>query len=111
ERSLLEGLLTRGDRRIAPVIEQAWRRGARLDAWDECFKPQIWWRVVQDLDIDFAFYVHRQRPVSEILPWDHILVKMSRDWLAKEHLRSVQQLEVLQNATEDLPSPQFVGRP
>jgi len=111
DRSLLEGLLTRGDRRIAAVIEQAWRRGARLDAWDECFKPQVWWRVVNDLGVDFAFYVHRHRPLSEVLPWDHINVKAGRDWLAKEHQRSLLQLESLKHASEDIPSPQFVGRP
>ena len=108
ERSLLEGLLTRGDRRIAAVIEEAWRRGARLDAWDECFNPQLWWDVVRDLGIDFAWYVHRARPLSEVLPWDHINVKKGREWLAKDQQRSQEQLVVMANATEDIPSPKLV---
>jgi radical SAM superfamily enzyme YgiQ (UPF0313 family) len=111
ERSLLEGLLTRGDRRIAPLIEEAWRRGARLDAWDECFNPQLWWDAVRDLGIDMNFYVHRERPVNEVLPWDHVNVKKGREWLEKDHDRSLQQLDVMKNAVEDLPSPKFVVRP
>src|SRR5437899_9159341 len=43
EMSLLEGILTRGDRRVAPALEEAWRRGARLDGWRECFQPKLWW--------------------------------------------------------------------
>jgi radical SAM superfamily enzyme YgiQ (UPF0313 family) len=59
ETSILEGLLTRGDRRVAAVLEEAWRRGARLDGWRECFQPQLWWDVVRDLGIDLDFYVGR----------------------------------------------------
>jgi len=110
ERSLLEGLLTRGDRRVAPVIESAWRRGARLDAWDECFNPQIWWDAVRDLGIDMNFYVHRARPISEVLPWDHVNVKKGRVFLEKEQDRSLQQLAVMASAVEDVPTPGFVVR-
>ncbi len=110
ERSLLEGLLTRGDRRIAPVIEEAWRRGARLDAWDECFNPQLWWDTVRDLGIDVNFYVHRARPMGEILPWDHVNVKKGRVYLEKEQQRSQDQLVVMANAVEDVPTPAFVVR-
>jgi hypothetical protein len=111
ERSLLEGLLTRGDRRIAPVIEEAWRRGARLDAWDECFNPQLWWDTIRDLGIDMNFFVHRARPMGEVLPWDHVNVKKGREYLEKEQNRSLTQLNVMATATEDLPSPAFVVRP
>jgi len=95
ETSLLEGLLTRGDRRVAPVVYEAWKRGARLDAWKECFKPDIWWRTVKDLGIDFPFYVHRQRPMGELLPWDHVNVKKGRAYLEKEQERSLVQLNVM----------------
>lgn len=102
ERSLLEGILTRGDRRIAPAIEEAWRRGARLDAWDEYFSADIWWRTFDDLGIDVSFYSHRDRPTSEFLPWDHVNVKKGREYLEKEHHRSVVQLEILAGANEGL---------
>jgi radical SAM family uncharacterized protein len=110
ERSMLEGLLTRGDRRIAPVILEAYRRGARLDAWDECFRPEIWWQTLADLGVDYGFYVHRQRPVQERLPWDHVNVKKGRTYLEKEQARSVVQLGVMAKAVADEPTERFVVR-
>jgi radical SAM family uncharacterized protein len=98
ERSLLEGILTRGDRRVAVALEEAWRRGARLDAWDECFNPELWWRTFADLGIDTAWYTHRARPMDEVLPWDHINVKKGREYLEKEQARSLVQLGVMANA-------------
>jgi radical SAM family uncharacterized protein len=98
ERSLLEGILTRGDRRVAPALEEAWRRGARLDAWTEYFNPTLWWQVFDDLGIDVAWYSHRERSIEEVLPWDHILVKSGREYLAKEQSRSVVQLEAMAEA-------------
>jgi radical SAM family uncharacterized protein len=98
ETSLLEGLLTRGDRRVARVLEEAWRRGARLDGWRECFQPDLWWQTVADLGIDFAFYAQRYRPTGEVLPWDHINVKKGREYLEKEQHRSLVQLGVMAQA-------------
>ncbi|MEZ6138961.1 MAG: TIGR03960 family B12-binding radical SAM protein [Zavarzinella sp.] len=98
ETSMLEGILTRGDRRVSPLIYQAWKRGARLDAWSECFRPQIWWDAMQDLGLNFDFYVHRQRPMTELLPWDHIQVKKGRAYLEKEQDRSLIQLQVMAEA-------------
>ena len=97
--SLLEGILTRGDRRVAPALEEAWRRGARLDGWSECFQPQIWWKTFEDLGIDVEWYSHRDRPVEEVLPWDHVNVKKGRAFLEKEQNRSLVQLEVMAEAT------------
>jgi radical SAM family uncharacterized protein len=98
ECSLLEGVLTRGDRRIAPALEEAWRRGCRLDGWTECFKPDVWWQTFADLGIDTAWYSQRSRPMTEILPWDHVNVKKGREYLEKEQARSVVQLQVMANA-------------
>ena len=98
ERSLLEGILTRGDRRVADGLEEAWRRGARLDAWSEHYKPGLWWATFDDLGIDVAFYSHRERPLDEVLPWDHIHVKKGREYLAKEQSRSVVQLTAMAGA-------------
>jgi radical SAM family uncharacterized protein len=95
ETSLLEGILTRGDRRVAMALYEAWRRGARLDGWREHFRPQLWWQVFKDLNIDLDFYTHRQRPMGEKLPWDHVNVKKGRSYLEKEQDRSIQQLEVM----------------
>jgi radical SAM family uncharacterized protein len=95
ETSLLEGILTRGDRRVAVALEEAWRRGARLDAWTEHFQPRLWWDTFRDLGIDVASYTHRPRALDEVLPWDHILVKKGREYLAKEQNRSTVQLEAM----------------
>jgi radical SAM family uncharacterized protein len=98
ECSLLEGVLTRGDRRVAVALEQAWRRGCRLDGWRECFKPDVWWQTFADLGIDPAFYSQRSRPLDEVLPWDHVNVKKGREYLEKEQNRSLVQLQVMANA-------------
>ena len=98
ETSLLEGILTRGDRRVAPGLYEAWRRGARFDGWKECFKPELWWKTFRDLGIDVDFYRTRQRPVSERLPWDHVNVTQGRAYLEKEQERSVIQLRVMAEA-------------
>jgi radical SAM family uncharacterized protein len=98
ECSLLEGVLTRGDRRVAVALEEAWRRGCRLDGWRECFKPEIWWQTFADLGIDPAFYSQRSRAVDEVLPWDHVNVKKGREYLEKEQNRSLVQLQVMATA-------------
>ncbi|MBY0457175.1 MAG: radical SAM protein, partial [Gemmataceae bacterium] len=49
ETSLLEGILTRGDRRVSPGLYEAWKRGARFDGWKECFRPELWWQTFRDL--------------------------------------------------------------
>jgi radical SAM family uncharacterized protein len=99
ETSLLEGILTRGDRRVAAALEEAWRRGARLDAWREHFNADLWWQTFRDLGIDVEFYSHRHRSDAEMLPWDHILIKYGRDYLVKEQKRSTMQLETMAAAT------------
>jgi radical SAM superfamily enzyme YgiQ (UPF0313 family) len=98
ETSMLEGLMTRGDRRIAEVLLEAWKRGARLDSWRESFRPQLWWQVCADLGVDLDWYIHRYRPVTEVLPWDHVNVKKGRAYLEKEQNRSLLQLEVMAGA-------------
>jgi radical SAM family uncharacterized protein len=99
ETSLLEGILTRGDRRVARGLYEAWRRGARLDGWKECFRPELWWGAFRDLGIDVGWYVHRERPMTELLPWDHVAVKKGRAYLEKEQERSLVQLRVMAGAT------------
>lgn len=99
ELSLLEGILTRGDRRVAVALEAAWRRGARMDGWKECFQADLWWQTFADLGIDTNWYSHRNRPMAEVLPWDHINVKKGRSYLEKEQERSLTQLQVMAEAT------------
>jgi len=96
--SLLEGVLTRGDRRVADVVELAWRRGARLDSWHEHFIPDRWWRALADCGLDLESTAHRAYPLDARLPWDHLNVRKGRTFLEKEHERAVQQLTALAGA-------------
>ena len=76
--------IARGDRRLADVIEAAWRAGARLDAWNEWFDWEKWSAAFEQTGIDPAFYAHRDRPTDELLPWDHIDSGRSRQTLLAE---------------------------
>ncbi len=87
ERSILEGVLARGDRRLGPVIEAAWRSGARFDAWDDRFEPARWREAFERTGIDPAWYAHRQREPDEILPWDHIEGCLRREHLDRNYRR------------------------
>ena len=89
--SVLEAALSRGDRRLAEVILEAWRRGARFDAWSEVFDARIWWEAFSARGLDPAFYAHRQRNLEETLPWDHLNSGVSRQFLLAEYQRSLQE--------------------
>lgn len=91
EESLFEGFLSRGDRRLAAVVEKAWRKGARFDAWAEHFKLDAWNEALDEEGLDPAFYTHRKRPIDEIFPWEHIDVAVTKKFLTKDYLMSQQQ--------------------
>jgi len=92
ERSILEGCIARGDRRLGPVIEAAWRRGARFDAWNEYFDYDTWQAAFDEVGVDPGFYAHRRRELSEPLGWDHIDSGRSREVLLAERDRMHQAL-------------------
>ncbi|MCH7525930.1 MAG: TIGR03960 family B12-binding radical SAM protein [Planctomycetes bacterium] len=85
ERSMLEAVMARGDRRLAPVIEKAWRLGARFDGWDESFDHVIWERAFADTGIDPSFYAHRERPADEVFPWSHLHGGPPGDYLRRQY--------------------------
>ena len=72
ELTVLEGVLARGDRRVAPVIEEAYRRGALYDSWSEHFKNEAWMEAFAACGVDLNFYTSRERSLDEIFPWDFI---------------------------------------
>ncbi|HEX7448859.1 MAG TPA: TIGR03960 family B12-binding radical SAM protein [Pirellulales bacterium] len=98
ETSLLEGVLSRGDRRVAEALELAWRRGARLDSWREHFQPGRWWQALADCGIDLEATAHRAYALDARLPWDHLNVKKGRAYLEKEQNRAVVQLAAMAEA-------------
>ena len=99
ERSLLEGILTRGDRRVAAGAGGGLAaRGAGSTPGPSTSTPSSGGRTFDDLGIDVPFYSQRSGPLDEVLPWDHIHVKKGREYLAKEQTRSVVQLEAMAGA-------------
>ncbi|MDG2382893.1 MAG: TIGR03960 family B12-binding radical SAM protein [Pirellulaceae bacterium] len=98
ETSLLEGALSRGDRRVGDAIELAWRRGARLDSWCEQLDAKRWWQAFEDVGIDIQQLVHQPYELSDKLPWDHVNVKYGKTFLEKEQTRSVIQLDSMADA-------------
>lgn len=88
EQSYLEGVFSRGDRRLAKTIERAWELGARFDGWKEFFNLKLWQQALQETGLDPDFYVTRERSREEILPWDHLFIDMKKEFLWKERERS-----------------------
>ncbi len=90
--SWLEGVFSRGDRRLAPVLLAAYRRGCRLDAWSEHLRLEPWREAFKDAGVDPDFYL-RERTPEETLPWDHLDSGVSREFLAAERDRAYQGLQ------------------
>lgn len=82
--TVLEGILARGDRKVADVLELAYRKGALFDAWSEYFRYDLWMEAFEELNIDPEFYTLRQRPLDELLPWDFINAGVTKKFLQKE---------------------------
>ncbi|MBU0641045.1 MAG: TIGR03960 family B12-binding radical SAM protein [Planctomycetes bacterium] len=93
ERSILEAVFARGDRRLGRVLYEAWRRGARLDGWDEVFDNRRWLDAYAATGIDPDFYAHRERSYGELLPWDHIRARLPRRFLERGYDDIFAQLE------------------
>ncbi|WP_219905319.1 TIGR03960 family B12-binding radical SAM protein [Actinopolyspora mortivallis] len=83
--SLIEGLLSRGDRRVGHVIERVWRSGGRFDGWNEHFSYDRWVsaaaEVLPPLGVDLDWFTTRERSEDEILPWDHLDSGLDKEWL------------------------------
>lgn len=88
--TLLEAVLCRGDRRLGPVIESAWRRGARFDGWREHFDFELWLAAFDQAGLDPGFYSARQRAKDELFPWDHIACGVDRDYQWAEYQRALE---------------------
>lgn len=88
--SRLEAVMARGDRRVGPVIEEAARRGAKLDGWDEYFNYSIWLDAFHTCGVDPNFYTVRGYGGDEILPWDVIDVGVTKQFLLRERNRAYQ---------------------
>lgn len=83
--SMLEAVLARGDRKLADVIEAAWRAGAKLDGWDEYFAFERWQNAFAERGLDPAFYAGRRRDYGEVMPWSHLDYGVRREFLISEN--------------------------
>ena len=86
--SMLEAWLSRGDRRMGEVVYEAWKRGARFDAWQDCFQYEAWVEAFRFCGLEPTFYTHRERPLDEVFPWDHIDSAVRKRFLSQDYLWS-----------------------
>ena len=86
--SVLEGALSRGDRRLSAVIETAWRNGAKFDGWTDQFKDEVWKDAFCRCGVAPEFYSRRTRDLEEVLPWAHTSPGVSEDFLRREWQRA-----------------------
>ena len=86
--SVLEGALSRGDRRLSAVIETAWRNGAKFDGWTDQFKDEVWKDAFCRCGVAPEFYSRRTRDLEEVLPWAHTSPGVSQDFLRREWQRA-----------------------
>ena len=99
DESMMEAWLSRGDRRLAEVIYQAWLRGAKFDAWKDQLNYQAWLDAFSFVGLDPDFYTLREREVSEKLPWDHISTTVRKNFMVQDLLRS-QASETLEDCRD-----------
>ncbi len=95
---IVEGLLSRGDRRVGAVIRKVWADGGRFDGWNEHFSFDRWMRcadeALADEPVDVAWYTTRERGVDEVLPWDHLDSGLDKDWLWEDWQDALSEVEV-----------------
>ena len=84
----LEAVLARGDRRLAPALEEACRRGYKFEAWSEFFNYEGWMEIFATTGIDPAFYANRRYGLDEVLPWDIIDCGVTKKFLQRENAKA-----------------------
>ena len=89
--SVLEGAIARGDRKIAQVIYQAWKDGAKFDGWNDLFKNEVWHEAFAKCGIDLHLYNERTREPGEKLPWEHTTPGVSKEFLLREYGKALNE--------------------
>ena len=90
--SFLEAVLARGDRRLGKVLETAWRKGAKLDAWEEYFSLDRWLEAFDECGLDPHFYANRTRSEDELMPWSMISSGVTEQYLLRERHRAYESV-------------------
>jgi hypothetical protein len=86
--TLLEAVLSRGDRRLGAAIHRAWQLGARFDGWSDQFKVEAWRQAFRETHTELGFYTRRPRPLDEVFPWDLIDAGVTKAYLARDYQAS-----------------------
>lgn len=86
--SLMEAVLARGDRRVGKAIYLAWKKGCKLDGWEEHFDFEKWKEAFDECGLDMSFYANRRRPYDEVAPWSHMNLLVSHEFFVEENKRA-----------------------
>ncbi len=98
--SMLEGVFARGDRRLGEVLLTAYKKGLHFDGWDECFDYKQWLEAFRDCGVSYEFFVNRQRPYEEILPWEHLDYGVTKKFFIAENIKA-KKGETTKNCREE----------
>lgn len=90
--SFLEAVFAKGDRRLADVLEEAWRSGCKFDSWSEHFQYEKWIQAFETYHLHPAWYAYRRRPLTERWPWSHIDMRIEERYLQKEYQKAMDSL-------------------
>ena len=90
ESSFLEAVFARGDRRLAPLLEKAWRGGCRFDGWSDHFSFARWREAFETLGLEPEGYANRRFDHLAPLPWDHLSSGALKSALAEEHRKALE---------------------
>jgi len=93
--SMLEAILSRGDRRLGAAIHRAWQLGARFDAWGEYHDWRVWQQALDENGMDAVWYANRERDLWETLPWDHIESGVTAAYLRREWHNTLNRVKTL----------------
>ncbi len=90
--TVIEGLASRGDRRLGPVIEDVWRHGGTFQEWSEHFDHQLWLDALARHHLSVEECVYRHRTEAETLPWDHLSAGLHKDFLWQDWRDALNEL-------------------
>lgn len=89
--SVLEGVMARGDRKVAKAILKAYESGCLYDAWGELFQNDKWLKAFEECNLDIGFYTTRERDLEEIFPWDFINCGVTKEFLQREWKNAMEE--------------------
>ncbi len=89
--SVLEGVLARGDRKVAKVILKAYEKGCLFDSWSEYFRYDLWMEAFKECGVSIDFYTTRKRDLDEIFPWDFLDCGVTKEFLKREWLKALKE--------------------